>query len=209
MPSPEWDVWRRYILFRVGDGGAPHPSPVLRKRRPSWSRRPSRIARCGLSPYRAPEFSSIVSHRLSLSEQKTLRAPPGALARLNTCLGSHDEKLSLGENNKPILGKKGKSSTSTKRRSSLEETAPAKRRSRAAPLARLSETTQLFVFRASQGARTSRPPSCSSFWEWVSSRCAPAAAVRWGGRAHHASAAHTPSPAPTGGETTCSSQGST
>ena len=138
----------------------------------------------------------------------SLRVPPGALARLNTCLGSHDEKLSLGENNKPIR-EKGKSSTSTKRRSSLEETAPAKRPSRAAPLARLSETTQISVFRASKGARTSRPPSCSSFWEWVSSRCAPAAAVRWGGRAHHASAAHTPSPAPTGGETTCSSQGST
>ena len=38
----------------------------------------------------------------------SLRVPPGALARLNTCLGSHDEKLSLGENNKPIR-EKGKS----------------------------------------------------------------------------------------------------
>ena len=131
----------------------------------------------------------------------SLRAPPGALARLNTCLGSHDEKLSLGKKENHPHRQKGEV-RSRKRRQR-------QRRSRAAPLEHLSETTQISVFRASKGARTSRPPSCSSFWEWVSSRCAPAAAVRWGGRAHHASAAHTPSPAPTGGETTCSSQGST
>jgi len=35
--------------------------------------------------------------------------PQGALARLNTCLGSHDEKLSLGKKeNHPRIDKKAK-----------------------------------------------------------------------------------------------------
>ena len=39
----------------------------------------------------------------------SLRVPPGALARLNTCLGSHDEKLSLGKKeNHPHIDKKAK-----------------------------------------------------------------------------------------------------